>query len=145
MVYARDPATGATRLKPVTEVMITEPKPLFVLTTKDGLGNRHRMEVTDNHPYWVKNQGWVDAQYLIPGMVLMNLKGEELSVEFLEKAKRSEVAYNFTVANFHTYFAGNQNILVHNCNGLCKVGQSRQRALCVQLSKAERYQRRWIN
>lgn len=77
------------------------------------------MEVTDNHPYWVKDRGWVDAVQLEKGMVLQSLGDGELTVSSLKRADRNEVTYNFTVADFHTYFAGKQKAFVHNCNGFC--------------------------
>jgi hypothetical protein len=71
-VYARDPQTGETQLKPVTEVMTTHGKPLYSLVTEGATGRRERMEVTDNHPYWVAGRGWVAAAELKPGMVLQS-------------------------------------------------------------------------
>lgn len=115
LVYARDPATGETKLKPVTQLMITKAKPLYVLVTEGVRGNLESMEVTDNHPYWVKDRGWIDAVQLEKGMVLQSLGDGELTVSSLKKADRDEVTYNFTVADFHTYFAGNQKAFVHNC------------------------------
>jgi hypothetical protein len=35
----------------------------------------------------------------------------------LDALDRVEVTYNFTVADFHTYFAGQQKVFVHNNNG----------------------------
>lgn len=122
LVYARNPDSGETKLKPVTQLMITQPKPLFKLTTRDVSGKLEAMEVTDNHPYWVEGQGWVDAENLQPGMVLANLDAGSLLVVSLEMVGRSETTYNFTVADFHTFFAGKQKAFVHNCNNTCKFG-----------------------
>ena len=32
------------------------------------------------------------------------------------ETSRTNQTYNFTVADFHTYFVGKQRVLVHNCN-----------------------------
>lgn len=115
MVYARDPDTGETRLKAVTQVMITQPKALYELVTLDSKGNQERVEVSDNHPYWVLGKGWVDSKDLTTSMTLQNLSNEQLIVVSLRPLGKNEVTYNFTVADFHTYFAGKQKAFVHNC------------------------------
>ncbi|USX11873.1 polymorphic toxin-type HINT domain-containing protein [Oxalobacteraceae bacterium OTU3CAMAD1] len=122
LVYSRDPQTGETAFKPVTQLMVTRAKPLFRLVTENYAGHLESMEVTDNHPYWVKGMGWVDAEKLTTNSLLQSLDGQELKVVSLEKLGRSEVTYNFTVADFHTYFAGSQKAFVHNCSG-CKLAE----------------------
>ncbi|WP_137936092.1 polymorphic toxin-type HINT domain-containing protein [Chitinivorax sp. B] len=118
-VYARDPQTGATALKPVTQLMTTQGKPLYQLVTRNLVtGAIEQMNVTDNHPYWVQGQGWVDAAALKPYMVLDSLNQGALLVVSLTSLNRVETTYNFTVADFHTYFAGKQKAFVHN-NGNC--------------------------
>lgn len=116
LVYSRDPETGETTLKPVTQLMTTRAKPLHELVTQGRFGNRESTAVTDNHPYWVKGAGWINAAKLTAGMVLQSLDEGELLVVSLTKLKRNEVTYNFSVADFHTYFAGNQKAFVHNCS-----------------------------
>ncbi|MDM5182312.1 polymorphic toxin-type HINT domain-containing protein, partial [Massilia sp. DJPM01] len=119
LVYARNPETGATELKPVTQLMITKSKPLYRLVTLDSRGVSESMEVTDNHPYWVRNKGWVDAANLEVGMELESLDHGKLTVMSLSTVGRSDITYNFTVADFHTYFAGKQKAFVHNCSQKC--------------------------
>ncbi|NHZ42497.1 hemagglutinin repeat-containing protein [Massilia aquatica] len=119
LVYARNPETGATELKPVTQLMVTKAKPLYRLVTQDFRGVNESMDVTDNHPYWVKDKGWVNAIDLERGMELENLQRGQLTVQSLTSLGRSAVTYNFTVADFHTYFAGEQSAFVHNCSDVC--------------------------
>ncbi|WP_269531858.1 Ig-like domain-containing protein [Chitinimonas sp. BJYL2] len=117
LVYARNEHTGQTALKPVTQLMTTEGKPLFALVTQGKFGRIDRMEVTDNHPYWVQGKGWVAAAKLKPGMVLDSFDQGALRVVTLNALDRVETTYNFTVADYHTYFAGRQRVFVHNNNG----------------------------
>jgi hypothetical protein len=119
LVYARNPDTGATELKPVTQLMVTKAKPLYRLVTQNPRGVNESMDVTDNHPYWVKNKGWVDAINLEVGMVLESLDLSKLTVVSITSVGRSAITYNFTVADFHTYFAGEQRAFVHNCSQTC--------------------------
>jgi RHS repeat-associated protein len=115
LVYARDEKTGVTALKPVTAVMVTPGKPLYEVTTESKNGLIQRLEVTDNHPFWVKGKGWVDSAQLQLGMKLPTLDEQEVTVISLKSLKKVEITYNFTVEDFHTYFAGEQKAFVHNC------------------------------
>ncbi|MCE3602208.1 HINT domain-containing protein [Massilia sp. P8910] len=99
--------------------MITKAKPLYRLVTQDSRGVSESMEVTDNHPYWVRGKGWVDAANLDVGMELESLDHGKLTVMSLSTVGRSDITYNFTVADFHTYFAGKQKAFVHNCSQKC--------------------------
>lgn len=115
LVFARNAENGETELKPVTELIVTEQKLLYELVTLSKSGVEERLEVTDNHPFWVGGKGWVDAAKLEAGMELVDLKGEPLTVQSLRSLDRLDKTYNFTVADFHTYFAGKQRAFVHNC------------------------------
>jgi len=62
----------------------------------------------------------VNAVNLCIGSVLLNSKGEELVVEqiFREELKDGETVkvYNFKVDDYHTYFVGDNCVLVHNAD-----------------------------
>ncbi len=113
-VYSRDPATGATALKAVTELFVTQGKPLYELVVEAMDGDRERIEVTDNHPFWVIGSGWTASIDLKPGMEVASLRGPPLHVSSLSSLNRVELTYNLTVADFHTYFVGEQQAFVHN-------------------------------
>jgi len=70
-------------LKPVTELFITDPKPLYNLVLKDNAGVEETFIVTDNHPYWVVDKGWVDSAQLELGMQVMSYDGNPLEVTSL--------------------------------------------------------------
>jgi RHS repeat-associated protein len=119
-VFARDPDTGDTKLKPVTQLIHTEGKPLYSLVLKDRSGIRSDMEVTDNHPYRVRGAGWVEAAQLRPGMEIESYDQSGLTVIELKPLGRVQLTYNFTVGDYHTYFAGHAKAFVHNCSCLAK-------------------------
>jgi hypothetical protein len=114
-VWAKNTETGEVALKPVTELFRTPAKPLYALSLLGADGQVETVEVTDNHPYWVIDQGWVDSGQLMAGMRIESLDQGVLTVQSLVNLKRDEVTYNFTVGEFHTYFVGEQRALVHNC------------------------------
>jgi hypothetical protein len=52
-------------------------------------------------------------------MILRDVNNTELRVVELRPLGRTETTFNFTVADFHTYFAGPQKAFVHNACGSC--------------------------
>lgn len=75
-------------------------------------------EVTNNHPFYVLNTGWVDSGNLKQGMKLASYKNNAFKVKSLTPLDRSPVTYNFEVADFHTFFVGKSEVWVHN-QGAC--------------------------
>ncbi|WP_211749624.1 polymorphic toxin-type HINT domain-containing protein [Paenibacillus sp. Marseille-Q4541] len=74
------------------------------------------IETTDNHPFWVEDKGWIFADELQVGDKLQKADGSNLvidKVEFLKLGKPVTV-YNFTVADYHTYYVTDLGIWVHN-------------------------------
>jgi len=76
------------------------------------------IETTDNHPFWVEGKGWVFADELQVGDKLQKADGSNLTIDKLEFVKLDEpvTVYNFTVADFHTYYVTDIGIWVHNTN-----------------------------
>jgi Pretoxin HINT domain len=86
--------------------------------------NGRTIRTTAEHPFWVRDRGWVAAQQLEAGDELRALDGRWLKVDGLEGPKASETVYNMCVAEYHTYFIGDQiwgfAVWSHNmgaCNG----------------------------
>ena len=78
-----------------------------------------------DHPYYVKDKGFVNANALWIGAELVDNKGNVLHVEqiFRETLDNEAVkVYNFKVEEYHTYFVGKNCIFVHNseCGGSYK-------------------------
>ncbi|MFF2909419.1 polymorphic toxin-type HINT domain-containing protein [Paenibacillus sp. NPDC057934] len=76
------------------------------------------IETTDNHPFWVEGKGWVFADELQVGDKLQKADGSNLTVNKVELVKLNEpvTVYNFTVADYHTYYVTDLGIWVHNTN-----------------------------
>ena len=72
---------------------------------------------TDEHPFWVKGKGWVEAKYLKIGDILTTYNGKEIPVNDIVINKEHRIVYNFEVADFHSYFVSNLGVWVHNCGG----------------------------
>ncbi|MFF2889045.1 polymorphic toxin-type HINT domain-containing protein [Paenibacillus sp. NPDC057967] len=79
------------------------------------------IETTDNHPFWVEGKGWVLADELKVGDKLQKADGSSLTIDKVEFVILDEpvMVYNFTVADFHTYYVTDLGIWVHNSNLFC--------------------------
>ncbi|MGW7454266.1 polymorphic toxin-type HINT domain-containing protein [Streptomyces sp. NPDC054787] len=116
-VLAADPVSGETEARPVEKLIRSEgDRELNTLSvvTSDGIDE---ITATREHPFWAPSeQSWVEASALRPGMTLATDKGATVLIadnrEFTEHVK----TYNFSVADFHTYYvlAGETPVLTHN-------------------------------
>uniref|UniRef100_UPI0034DE0E48 polymorphic toxin type 8 domain-containing protein n=1 Tax=Modestobacter roseus TaxID=1181884 RepID=UPI0034DE0E48 len=75
---------------------------------------------TANHPIWVDDEGWTEADDLALGDLLMGAAGEYRVVQDLDDRGwlPGQVVYNLSVANVHTFVIGaiGDGSLVHNCS-----------------------------
>jgi hypothetical protein len=114
LVYAADADTLEVSLKPVLETYIRETSHLVHITV-----NGEEIVSTFDHPYYVKGKGFVNAVDLCIGDELIDSGGNILVVEQIfreELDNELEKVYNIKVDEYHTYFVGRYNILVHNAD-----------------------------
>lgn len=111
LVYAIDPETGETALKPVVRTFRNTTAGWVHITVND-----ETLTYTPEHPFYVPKKGWTSAVDLRAGDILVMLNGEYVVVEQVqhELLETSETTYNFEVKGFHTYYVGNTEVLVHN-------------------------------
>ena len=78
--------------------------------------NGEEIVTTVDHPFYVKNQSFIKAGELIVGDELLDVNGNILLVEnfAIELTEKPVTVYNFPVEDFHTYFVGTSQIMVHN-------------------------------
>lgn len=119
-VMATDPQTGDKGPRTVKALIRNTGPHLMVAvgTNKAGVENTtsDTIDATDNHPFWVQSRGeWVDAIELQPGDILLDEQGNDILVTELAVTEQDLTAYNLTIDNIHTYYAGTQPTLVHNC------------------------------
>ena len=67
-------------------------------------------------PFYSPVKGWTSAVDLRAGDILVMLNGEYVIIEQVqhEILESPEITYNFEVEDFHTYYAGDTSVLVHN-------------------------------
>ena len=73
---------------------------------------------TVDHPFYVKEIGFVNASELSEGDILVDSEGREMPIASIvtEVTDEPVKVYNFQVEDYHTYFVGEMNVLVHNAD-----------------------------
>jgi hypothetical protein len=67
------------------------------------------VRTTDEHPFWVERRGWTATKNLLAGDRILGRTGETAVVEEVFATGLWETVYNFRVAEYHTYFVGEES------------------------------------
>ena len=110
-VYSENLETGEKELKEVTRTFVNETDELVHVHIDNDV-----ISATPEHPFYVKNAGWIKAGNLRAGDILVLQNGGHLIVEKIEHEilENLVLVYNFEVADYHTYYVGDSSVLVHN-------------------------------
>lgn len=111
MVKSFNPGTLEVSAKEVEATFIKETSKL----THVSVGNEE-ITTTPNHPFYVIDRGFVEAGKLRAGDILCTVNGKKVIVEWVqhEYLESPVNVYNFSVADNHTYFVGENSVGVHN-------------------------------
>ena len=116
-VYSENPYTGEKGYKKVVETYVKEKHTIVYLKV-----NNETIETTNEHPFWVEEENaFVKAEDLEVGDTLRLRDGETVTLEGIESKTSEDITkvYNFQVADWHTYYVTDMDILVHNnCMGI---------------------------
>jgi len=82
-------------------------------------------QVSPQHPFYVRDEGWVEAQDLQVGDLIPSSHGGWVRVGGSTWAQETAVVYNFEVAEAHTYFVGESGAWVHNSGAGCPIDAAR--------------------
>ena len=111
-VYSENPYTGEKGYKKVVETYVKEKHTIVYLKV-----NNETIETTNEHPFWVEEENaFVKAEDLEVGDTLRLRDGETVTLEGIESKTSEDITkvYNFQVADWHTYYVTDMDILVHN-------------------------------
>ncbi|MEE1039005.1 MAG: polymorphic toxin-type HINT domain-containing protein [Eubacterium sp.] len=110
-VWSEDTATGEKALKKVKKVFVREKDSIIRLSI-----NGEVINTTDEHPFWIKDQGWIPAGSLNAGDLVKLQSGDYVPIEEYQVVILDEPipVYNFHVEDYECYYVSEQNVLVHN-------------------------------
>ncbi len=117
LVWAWDETTGDVALKEVIETYENETTELVHVFI-----NGDEIISTPAHPFYLPYEGWTTAEHLDPGdtVVLANGEYDTIDEVYHETLSEPVTVYNFNVEDYHTYYVGEDSVLVHN---VCKSTQ----------------------
>ena len=127
-VKSMDPQTGEIAYKTVTNTYVNRFDPTGVVSLVDDIdGSQTTLSVTANHPFYHSEKGWVHASKLLEGDLITEDNGGTLRVTDVTFNPHApiNVTYNLEVADYHTYFVGEDGVLVHNGWGAYIIGDGK--------------------
>ena len=107
-VWSYDKLTGETGLQEIVRTMVRESDHTVELYTEE-----ETIETTAEHPFFTGN-GWKDAADLQIGDRIKSRNEEDIEIKDVKFSYKPRKVYNFEVSNWHTYFVGALQWLVHN-------------------------------
>ncbi|MEW2415588.1 polymorphic toxin-type HINT domain-containing protein [Streptomyces sp. NPDC046866] len=127
-VLAVDPRSGESGPHAVTQLIQSQgQRDLNELSIETPTGTE-QLTATHDHPFWSpKDNSWIHAGDLTPGISLLTDEGEEVRITGNRAFTEYVKTYNFTVSGVHTYYvlAGKTAVLVHNsCEPIVANGAS---------------------
>ncbi len=123
LIWSRNDSTLEYGYHPVIATKATPDQPIFQVTVKNNQGDIETLETTAEHPFWIKETGWLKASLLEQGMILLDRNNQEVEVlsQYLIP-NHTDTVYNIEVDNFHTYHVGRLGVWVHNAD-CCDFGR----------------------
>ena len=107
-VWSYNELTGETGLQEIVRTMSRESDHTIELYTEGEI-----IETTAEHPFLTDN-GWTDAADLQAGDRIRSWNEEDVGIKDVKFSYKPRKVYNFEVSNWHTYFVGALQWLVHN-------------------------------
>ncbi len=107
----RDEKTGQEIYKPVTELFRNK----VDYIRKLGFSDNTELEVTWNHPIYVRGKGWTEVKDISVGDRVILSSNRDVVITYNNTVSSPDtIVYNFEVEDTHSYFAGANEVWVHN-------------------------------
>ncbi|WP_422103861.1 polymorphic toxin-type HINT domain-containing protein [Winogradskyella sp.] len=110
LVWAYDDKTQKLDLKPVTNIFSYTRDHVYKIYF-----GKEVIEATKDHPFFIGGK-WIEVKDIKIGDKLTLYNGKEVLIDNITYHKGEYKVFNFEVADFHTYYVSNKNVLVHNTN-----------------------------
>ncbi|MGE8572673.1 MAG: hemagglutinin repeat-containing protein [Acinetobacter amyesii] len=129
LIWSRNDVTLEYGYRPVIATKVTAEQAIFEVVIQSKIGHTETLETTAEHPFWIKDYGWLKASLLQSGMTLLDRNNEELTIiSQVLIPHKVETVYNIEVEGFHTYHVGELGTWVHNAN-CCEVANTFEKKL----------------
>ncbi|MDL2262919.1 hypothetical protein LJC11_05405 [Bacteroidales bacterium OttesenSCG-928-I21] len=108
-VYSYDLENNMVISSIVTKTYVSESDSIYKLKI-----GKEEILVTNEHPFYVGDKGWIKVKDLEIGDELLSADKERITLESKEIIIWKSKVYNFEVDGFHNYFITKNKVLVHN-------------------------------
>ncbi|MBT7698039.1 MAG: sugar-binding protein [Desulfobacterales bacterium] len=117
-VWSYDENSDEIKFNSVSRIYVTPNQKLIELKIQSDEGVFEIFRVTSEHIFKVINRGWISASELRPEDIISSINGKTTIFKSFKKLPGTETVYNIEVENAHSYFVGENGLLVHNaCSG----------------------------
>ncbi|MFZ6760928.1 polymorphic toxin-type HINT domain-containing protein [Undibacterium sp. Ji50W] len=113
-VLSQPEETGELAYRFVANTFVYQDKDIYRVSYVNEQGILESIFATPNHPFWVKDVGWVRADHLHINQVLELKDRSNVTVTAVEETDSKQEVFNFEVDGFHTYYVGELGVWVHN-------------------------------
>ena len=118
LVLSRDPSSGATAYKPILSTIRRHDRDIWRVKLQvrlpDGSSRTDAFDTTEDHPWRTADGRWLTTMELTRGVQIARAYGQAASVISITDTHRIRPTFNLEVADFHTYFVGEDRVWVHN-------------------------------
>jgi hypothetical protein len=115
-VWAWDRSTAQPVKRRVRRLFRRHGQRVLTIHYRGADGREHSVTSTLEHPFQVKDRGWVPASRLQPEDRLQCIDGGEALVARVRHHAQATEVFNFEVDRLHNYFVGSTGVLVHNAS-----------------------------
>jgi hypothetical protein len=117
LVWSRDQNTGQTDFKPVTTLFASNSRNLYEVRLEKRENNLIETFLTTIDQRWlIDDERWLTTFQLKSGVNIKTKDGTQTRVISVASTGAVARIYNIAVQDFHTYFVGLEQALVHNAS-----------------------------
>lgn len=110
MVLSQNPSTGELAYRSVLQRTVRPPAAMVSIETEG-----EPIVATLGHRFWCNGKGWMMAKFLEKNATVHTLDGTTKVTDFAGVPSiASTEAYNLVIDDFHTFFVGDDRVLVHD-------------------------------
>jgi len=138
-IWSYDEVTGDKVIQPVSMLFSREAEGVVMIQLEhDTIG------ATPEHPFYVRDKGWVDAGALRPGDEIIGNSDQAEKILSAEYIAGPVKVYNVSITGTHTYYVSQDSLLSHNPHSACLKAKGKRRPGWRKTSKNEVFGRQTI-
>lgn len=104
LIWSRQEFGTEYGYRPVIATKVTPNQEIYEVVVRHSNHTTETFKTTKEHPFWIKDTGWLKASLLEQGMTLLDKHGlPNVTIISQTRLTHTETVYNFEVQDFHAY------------------------------------------